>query len=77
MIATTGTDEVYYQYNSHGDVIRVCGATGTLLNEYEKVSKGVDFVLARKINTFANEDTETTVDVIMMRSETPLQRKRQ
>ena len=31
---------------------------------YDKMSKGVDFVLAQKINTFANEDTESTDDVI-------------
>ena len=40
MIATTGKDEVYYQYNNHGDVIRVSDRTGTLLNEYDKMSKG-------------------------------------
>ena len=35
MIATTGKDDVYYQYNNHGDVIRVSDRTGTLLNEYD------------------------------------------
>ena len=32
--------------------------TAFLQGIYEKVSKGVDFVLARKINTFASENTE-------------------
>ena len=51
MIATTGTDEVYYQYNNHGDVIRVSDRTGTLLNEYEKVSK------AAAMHTCVHEQT--------------------
>ena len=48
MLTTIVTVEIYYQYNKHGDVIRVSDRTGTLLNEYDKISKGVDFVLARK-----------------------------
>ncbi len=34
MIATTGTDTLYYQYNNHGDVVRVLDQSGTLKNEY-------------------------------------------
>lgn len=30
MIATTGTDTLYYQYNNHGDVVRVLDQAGSL-----------------------------------------------
>lgn len=53
MIATTGTDEVYYQYNNHGDVIRVSDRTGTLLNEYQC---GAD--RRRDYDAFGNAITE-------------------
>lgn len=35
MIATTGTDTLYYQYNNHGDVVGVLDESGTLKNEYD------------------------------------------
>ena len=35
MIATTGTDTLYYQYNNHGDVVRVLDSSGALKNEYD------------------------------------------
>ena len=37
--------------------------TAFLQGIYEKVSKGVDFVLARKVNTFASENMEPVGDV--------------
>ena len=40
MFTTIVTVEIYYQYNNHGDVIRVSDRTGTLLNEYVTMSKG-------------------------------------
>lgn len=35
MIATTGVDTLYYQYNNHADVVRVLDQSGTLKNEYD------------------------------------------
>ena len=35
LIATDGTDMLYYQYNSHGDVVSVLNRTGAVKNEYD------------------------------------------
>ena len=35
LIATAGTDELYYQYNNHGDVISVLDQAGEVKNEYD------------------------------------------
>ncbi len=35
MLAITGADTLYYQYNNHGDVVRVLDQLGTLKNEYD------------------------------------------
>lgn len=35
MLATTGADTLYYQYNNHRDVVRVLDQLGTLKNEYD------------------------------------------
>ena len=35
LIATAGTDVLYYQYNNHGDVIHVLDSEGTVKNTYD------------------------------------------
>ena len=35
LIATAGTDVLYYQYNNHGDMIHVLDSGGTVKNTYD------------------------------------------
>ena len=62
LIATAGTDVLYYQYNNHGDVISVLDQAGTVKNEYdydafgnaitEMVKNGLDAIRAIKAKCY-------------------------